>query len=170
MRFPPGWRIEPLRKEHDRKSFESGEAAVDDWLRSKARQSQDKRLSSTRVVLDEDSAIAGYYTLAIGWVALEDLPHDISRRLPNQLVPVITLAWMGRHLKYRGAGLGNKILGAALADCDVIGDTIAFVAVVLDCLTADAKAFYEGFEFRSFPQHPMKLLLPFDRMRKIVRG
>ena len=50
-RFPDGWRIKPLDPAHDRSAFHSGRPEVDEWLRRGARQSQDKRLSSTHLLL-----------------------------------------------------------------------------------------------------------------------
>jgi hypothetical protein len=45
-------------------------------------QQQEKHLSSTRVLLDPDGAIAGFYTLATGQVDCSDLPADVLRQLP----------------------------------------------------------------------------------------
>ena len=74
--LPPGYRLEPLAKSHPRKRFRSGQPDVDDWLATKALQHQEKLLSVTRVLLDADDAIAGYYTLATGQVDFADLPAE----------------------------------------------------------------------------------------------
>jgi hypothetical protein len=52
VRFPPGYRIEPLRRDHPRSAFRSGQAQVDDWLANKAMQNQEKHLSATKVLVD----------------------------------------------------------------------------------------------------------------------
>jgi hypothetical protein len=162
--LPEGWRVELLDKAHDRKGFDSGVHEVNDWLRSKARQSQQKHLSTTKVLLDAGGKIAGYYTLAYGQVHVADLPHEIARTLPRQFLPVVTLAWMGRDLRYKSQRLGERLLALALLDCASVRGTIDFVAVVLDCLNEAAKNFYLRFDFEPFPEHPMKLLLPVDRL------
>jgi hypothetical protein len=87
--FPDGFRLESLRRAHPRRSFRCGEDKVDDWLATKALQQQEKRLSVTRVLLDEASAIAGYYTLATGQVDFGDLPPEVAKHLPRRNLPEI---------------------------------------------------------------------------------
>ena len=60
--FPAALRLETLRREHPRRTFRSGEDAVDDWLAAKALQHQRKHLSATKVLVDSrDGTIVGYY-------------------------------------------------------------------------------------------------------------
>jgi len=167
VRFPDGFHLEQLRKTHPRAAFRCGEEAVDQWLKTHARQAQDKRLSVTRVLLDEAGAIearaiVGYFTLAMGQVHLDELPHEHARRLPRTLLPTVTLAWMGVDQNYQGKGLGTRILGQALADCHATGQEMPFVAVILDCLGPAAKSFYQRYDFKELPGHPMKLMLPWS--------
>ena len=159
IRFPNGYRLEALTKTHSRKSFVCGQSSVDDWLKSKALQQQDKHLSSTRVLLDANGTIAGYYTLATGQVDFEALPPEIAKGLPKRLLPVAILAWLGVHSEFQGKGLGDRLLASALRDCFEAGKTFAFVAVILDCITDSAKAFYSRFHFRPLEGHPYKLYL-----------
>ena len=95
LRFPEGFRLERLRRDHRRKSFCSGQQAVDDWLATKALQHQTKHLSGTKVLLDRSGAIAGYYTLAPAQVDFGDLPAGIVRHLPHRMLPAAILAWLG---------------------------------------------------------------------------
>ena len=82
VRFPDGFQLEPLRREHPRKQFRCGEGAVEDWLAAKTLQNQEKHLSATKVLLDPAGAIAGFYTLATGQVEFGDLPAEMTKRLP----------------------------------------------------------------------------------------
>lgn len=160
VRFPDGWRIGLLDESHDRRSFDCDVDQVNDWLRTKARQSQSKHLSATRVLLDDQNVIAGFYTLAYNHVRLNELPPDIARKLPEHLLPVAVLAWLGVDKRHRGRGLGDRLLAQALLDCHEAGKRIPFIAVVIDCLDAAAKAFFQRHDFREFPGQPMRLLLP----------
>ena len=157
--FPEGFRLERLRRAHRRKEFHCGEERVDDWLATKALQHQDKRLSVTRVLVDEVGAIAGYYTLATGQVDFGDLPADITRKLPRRTLPVAVLAWLGVSGSHQGHGLGRLLLARALRDCWEAGRTFAFVAVLLDCINDAAKAFYQHYDFQEVPGHPYRLFL-----------
>jgi hypothetical protein len=81
--FPQGFQLEPLQKNHPRRQFDCGQGAVNDWLRTKALQHQEKRLSATKVLRDGSGALAGFYTLATGQVDFADLPGNPFRLFLN---------------------------------------------------------------------------------------
>ncbi len=159
VRFPEGFRLETLRREHPRPKFRSGQRQVDDWLATKALQHQEKRLSVTRVLLDGVGGLAGYYTLATGQVDFSELPADVVRRLPRRQLPVAVLAWLGVDQGFQGRGLGGLLLAQALRDCHDAGKTFSFIAVILDCVDDAAKAFYQRYDFQELPGHPYRLFL-----------
>jgi GNAT superfamily N-acetyltransferase len=168
VRFAEGHRLEPLRRDHPRRRFQSGQAQVDDWLATKALQHQQKRLSVTKVLLDDAGAIAGYYTLATGQVDFGDLPADVARHLPRRALPLAVLAWLGVHTDRQGQGLGRLLLAQALRDCHEAGKTFAFIAVILDCITDAAKAFYRNWDFQELPGHPYRLFLSTSRLEAMM--
>jgi GNAT superfamily N-acetyltransferase len=162
--FASGFRLERLGRRHPRKRFHSGEEAVDDWLRTKALQNQEKHLSVTRVLLSETGEIAGYYTLATGQVDFQDMPDDLGKGLPRRALPVAVLAWLGVDSSRQGEGLGKLLLAQALHDCHEASATFAFIAVILDCASAAAKAFYQNWDFQELPGHPYRLFLSAKRL------
>jgi GNAT superfamily N-acetyltransferase len=169
VRFPEGWRVEPLSAGHDRAAFSSGRPEVDDWLRKRARQSQDKHLTSTHVLRDDRGVIAGYYTLAVGIVDFDQLPPEETRKLPHRALPVITLAWLGLRTDLQGRGLGERLLAEALAHCRRVRRDIEFVAVLIDALDAQTRAFYERYDFRPVPGHPFKLFISAGLLEAMAR-
>lgn len=169
VRFPEGFRLERLRREHPRSRFSSGEEQVDGWLAGKALQNQQKHLSVTKVLLDETRAIVGYYTLATGQVDFSDLPAEVTKHLPRRLLPVAVLAWLGVSKDCQGRGLGRLLLAQALRDCHEAGQTFAFIAVILDCLSEAAKAFYGRWDFEELPGHPNRLFLSAKRLGAMMR-
>jgi GNAT superfamily N-acetyltransferase len=170
VRFPEGLRLERLRRDHPRRAFHCGEAPVDEWLATKALQHQDKHLSVTKVLLDEAGAVAGYFTLATGQVDFGDLPAEVARRLPRRLLPVAVLAWLGVSIAHQGRGLGRLLLVQALRDCHEAGKTFAFIAVILDCVSDAAKAFYRQWDFAELPGHPYRLFLSAKRLASMAEG
>jgi len=170
VRWPPGLCLERLTKDHRRKSFSSGQPRVDDWLRTKSLQQQQKRLSATSVLVDDDKHVVGYYTLATGQVDFSDLPPEIIKTLPHRLLPAAVLAWLGVAKGRQGAGLGQRLLAQALADCHAAGQTFPFVAVILDCIDDKAKAFYKSFDFEELPGHPYRLFLSSSRLDALMVG
>lgn len=166
--FPQGYQLERLARHHPRKQFVCGEIAVDEWLHSRALQHQVKHLSVTKVVLDADGQIAGYFTLATGQVDFGDLPADLARHLPKRVLPVAILAWLGVSAAHQGQGLGTRLLAQALRDCYDAGRTFAFVAVMLDCLNEAAKSFYLRWGFAELPGHPNRLFVSAAQLEALL--
>jgi GNAT superfamily N-acetyltransferase len=168
VRLPEGWRVERLRRNHPRRAFQCGEPAVDDWLATKALQSQDKHLSTTSVLSDVAGTLAGYYTLATGQVDFADLPAEIAKGLPRRTLPVAMLAWLGVSTTHQGQGLGRLLQALALRDCAEAGRTFAFVAVILDCVSDAAKAFYQQWDFVELPGHPRRLFITAKQLEALM--
>lgn len=157
--FPDGFRLELLSSDHRRVLFQSGELAVDDWLRTKALQHQQKNLSVTKVLADAKHQIAGFYTLATGQVDFSQLPPDIVRKLPRRALPIAILAWLGVNTIYQGQRLGTRLFAQALRDSFEAGKTFAFVGILIDCLNPEAKFFYQRWDFQELPGDPFRLFL-----------
>lgn len=170
VQFPEGFVLERLCRTHPRASFHCGEPMVDDWLKTKALQHQEKHLSVTPVLLDAGGAIAGYYTLATGQVDFGDLPAEATRHLPRRTLPVAVLAWLGVAKTHQGRGLGDRLLAQALRECWEAGKTFAFVAVILDCLGASAKTFYQRWDFAELPGHSYRLFLSAHRLDAMMKS
>ena len=169
VQLPRGFHWERLQREHPRSRFLSGEPDVDEWLRARAWQHQKKHLSTTRVLLDEEDRIAGYFTLATGQVDFGDLPEPVRRQLPRRLLPVAVVAWLGVAQACQGKGLGTRLLAQALLDAYTAGQTFAFIAVIVDCLNESAKSFYERWDFQELPGHPYRLFLSYQQLENMVR-
>ncbi len=167
--FPAGLRLERLRREHPRREFHCGESKVDDWLATGALQHQEKHLSVTKVLLDDEGSIAGYYTLATGQADFSDLPAEVGRSLPRRTLPVAILAWLGVSSEHQRRGLGTLLLAKALRDCWEAGKTFAFVALVVDCLSDAAKAFYQRWDFQELPGRPYQLYLSAKRLDAMMK-
>ena len=118
--------------------------------------------------MKEPDTIAGYYTLSIGQVNFDELPHKMARKLTSTLLPVITLAWLGMDKAYQGKGLGERLLAQALTDCHNTGKIMPFIAVLLDCATASAKKFYRRYDFKELPGHPMTLTLTWKLLDQMM--
>jgi GNAT superfamily N-acetyltransferase len=82
-------------------------------------------------------------------------------------IPLV-VAWLGVDERYRGRGLGTRLLAQALVDCRAAGDTFPFVAVILDCVDEAAKTFYQRWDFREVPGRAMRLFVPFAALEKLM--
>lgn len=166
---PAGYDFVPLARSHRRADFDYGNQAVNDWLKTSAFQNQQKRLSTTKVLDNNAGRIAGFFTLATGQADFSELPAELIAKLPRRALPIAVLAWLGVDVGFRGQGIGTLLVAKALADCHAAGRIFNFVAVVLDCIDEQAKAFYQRFDFREIPGKPLRLFLPTATLDAMMR-
>ena len=82
---------EPLAERHEFDSFASGEAALDDWHRRRARANQVNGASRTYVIC-EGKRVAGYHALATGAIFSGRADPPVRGRPPGRPSPVVLLA------------------------------------------------------------------------------
>lgn len=157
------FRLEPLGPGHDRNTFSCGVDALDRYLASHAGQDVRRRVSACYVAVEAASGkLAGYYTLAAGSVALNDLPPHLTRRLPRY--PSVPVARVGR-LAIDKAFQGRKLGGALLADAAVRAarSEAAIFALIVDAKDDGAAAFYQRHGFEPFGGNRLQLIVPLQR-------
>ena len=161
--------IEPLGSHHDRAAFICGKPALETWLTRQAGQEMERMVSVTYVLQGaEPSEIAGYYTLAATSVLLNDLPEGVAKRLPRYpAVPATLLGRLAVALGYQGQRLGELLLMDALRRSWETSKTIGSTAVITDAKDADARRFYEKYDFRAFAGTPGRLFLPMATVRRL---
>src|SRR5689334_14047479 len=117
--MPVDWRIEPLRRDHDRAGFDSGEPALDEFLARFARQNQEIGVVRTFVAIRdaEPARVLGYYSLAVGAIDRANLPPDAAKRFPNFPLPIARLARLAVDLGQQRKGLGENLLLDAMSRC-----------------------------------------------------
>lgn len=147
---------------HDRKAFDCGQAALNDFLQTKAARHQARRVSRTFVLTDsaQPHAIMGYYTLSNCQIAREALAKQDAQALPLHPVPAVMLGRLAVDRAQQGQGYGHCLLMDALKRCALIGAHSGVYTLVVDAKDAAAKRFYERFGFRAIAGHPLKLHLP----------
>lgn len=170
--MPVDWRIEPLRRDHDRTSFGCGEPELDGYLARFSRQNQESGVARTFVAASgaDPARILGYYSLAVGAIDKANLPQQAARRFPNFPLPIARLARLAVDLSQQGKGLGEDLLLDALARCLRVSEEVGIVAVLIDAKHERAKAFYSRYEFDSLPDHPLTLWLPLAALRRLFES
>jgi GNAT superfamily N-acetyltransferase len=141
------YRIELLAK-HNRDGFICGSTELDRYLRERATQDMRRRVASCFVAVDDDDAIAGFYTIAATSLALDQLPAGWSKRLPRYpVMPAVLLGRLAVADTHRGRGLGGLLVADAIlraARSEVMAH-----ALVVDAKDQSAAEFYRhlGFEY-----------------------
>lgn len=163
-----GFALESLQRRHPLSVFDCGQSEVNDWPRTKAFENQEKRISATKVLLDQVGGIAGFYTIATGQIDFAGLPSELARKLPRRALAMAILAWLGVSKAKQGQRLGDLLLAQALRACHEAGQTFAFTAVILDCVEGRPKAFYQRWDFAELPGNPYRLFLSFQTMTAML--
>jgi ribosomal protein S18 acetylase RimI-like enzyme len=152
--------VEALAAHHDRAGFSCGVEALDRYLRSQASQDVRRRIANCFVALSiAGGEVAGFYTLSATSVPLDQLPHEIGKRLPRYpLVPAALIGRLAVDRRFRGRSLGAALLFDAISRVGR-ADPAAF-ALIVDAKDEGAAGFYAHFGFRPFADTPLRLFLP----------
>jgi predicted N-acetyltransferase YhbS len=119
---------------HDRRAFDCGEPALDDFLRTKAAQHQARRVSRTFVLTDsaEPARILGYYSLSNSQIARDQLSDDEARALPRHPIPAVMLARLAVDRSQQGRRVGQWLLMDAIKRCALVGQQSGVYAILDD--------------------------------------
>jgi GNAT superfamily N-acetyltransferase len=152
--------LDPNR--HDRKSFNSGVAELDEYLQRFAVQQSKKGITVVRVLVDTDApnTILGYYSLSAAQVDAIELDERAQQKLPRYPVPCFRMGRLAAHAPHHGRGLGRILIGCAVERCLEARKQVAAYALVVDAKGAKAKSFYEHYGFTPCRDNPMTLYLP----------
>ena len=101
-----------LRADHELLQFNCGEPTLDDWLRRRALQNEERGASRTYVVC-RDLRVVAYYALAVGAVAHAGAPGRVRRNMPEP-IPVMIIGRLAVDREFHGNGLGQGLLRDAV--------------------------------------------------------
>ena len=164
-------RPEPLGKHHRLDDFQSGEAALDEWLKRHARAAQTSDSARVFVVtLEDDDTVVGYYALAAAQVAADDATVRALKGQPRaRPVPAILLARLAVDQSHQGAGLGRSLLQDVLLRCVEAAEAIGARVLLVHAMHEAAKAWYMQFGFEESPTDPLHLLMLLKDVRAFLQ-
>lgn len=145
---------DPVR--HRTAGFDSGEPALDDWLRQHAAGADARRTARTFVWTRSGEAgealepVIAYYSLRGHRLVRGDLPLKIGRGSPGE-IPAVLLARLAVDRGAQGAGVGGAVLADALGRVVEATSIVAARFVVVDALHERAAKFYEHHGFTRIP-------------------
>ena len=166
--------VETLGRKHDRRSFRSDCAPLDEYLRERALQDQRRRIAVCHVLVSgtEPGRILGYYTLSTYTVRMADLPPDSAARLPRYPdVPAALLGRLAVDSTCRGQRFGELLLMDAMHRCFTrVASQMALYALVTHAKNDGVAAFYRRYDFRPLPSAPLTLFLPMGTIARLYEG
>jgi len=154
------------KKRHDRKRFDCGVKALNNYLQMMANQQSSRDNTRTFVLEDmQDSKyIVGYYTLTMIAMDLTALPLDLQKKHPNSNSAAL-IARLAVDKRYIKNGFGEFLLVDSLKKLLDASNLVAFPLIVVDAKDG-ASDFYKRFGFISFFDEDNKLFITVDSVRK----
>jgi GNAT superfamily N-acetyltransferase len=159
---------EPLRAEHDGSAFDSGEPALDEWLRKRALANEQSGASRTYVITTA-SRVVGFYCLAAGSVAQQAATGHIRRNMP-EAIPVMIIGRLAIDHNFQGRGLGKALLRDAVLRTLQAAAIAGMRAILLHAISEDARLFYRHCGFSESPLDPMMMMISLAEAERILSG
>ena len=158
----------PLAPEHRIEDFNSGVAALDEWLKRRARRNEAEGASRTFVCCVGPRAV-GYYSLSAGSVLHDAATGRVRRNMPDP-VPVVLLGRLAVDKNWQGQGLGADLLRDAVLRVVAAAELVGVRAILVHAMSEQAKAFYEKHGFRASPVEPMTLMITLEEARRTMQA
>jgi GNAT superfamily N-acetyltransferase len=164
MSSAPSFIIEPLdAAKHRRDAFDCGVAALNDFLRTRARKEMEADISACFVLVPQEKPeqITGFYTLSSASILRTELPEALLKKLPRYTrMPATLLGRLAHSLDFKGQGIGARLMISALSRAVHGSNQVAgSLAVVTDPKNEEARLFYEAFGFRPLTANRLFVLM-----------
>ncbi len=147
--------LDPSR--HDREQFDSGEPALDEWLRRYAGQNRRRDTAATWVIADANDIVIAYASIAMTGIDRSAAPDTLANGSPDP-VPALLLGRLAVDRRYSRLGIGTTLVAHVLATALDLNEKAACRAVVVTALTDKASTWWERLGFHPFdPNEPDQL-------------
>jgi hypothetical protein len=158
----PNWREEPISKSYDRKSFDCGDAQMNDFFQRYARQSHEQNAAKTFCAIDSavPNRVLGFYTITPSAVARDEAPATMTRGLGQHEVAGFKLARIAIDVTVGGQGLGGQLLTAAALRCLRIATEGGGVLLIIDAKGDRAAKWYASYGAEALKGKPLTLVMP----------
>ncbi len=158
--------VELLTKAHDRKSFNSGAAGQNEFLRIRARKHAELGYSLTYVAVETGGTrILGFVTLSLGSIEFAEINEQISARLPRYPMPVVRLGQLATDREFQGRGIGRLLLRVAIEKTVEVAQQLGCHALVIEADNQKAYDWYIGNGFLRLSERAMRVYLPVETLK-----
>lgn len=164
------WREEALTRTHDRRRFDCGDEALNEYIVRYARQNHETGGAKTFVAVssEDPTRILGYYSLSPASLAYARTSAVLRRGLGRYEVPVFRLGRLATDMTVQGQGLGGQLLIAAGMRCLVVAAQVGGVALLIDAISERAAQWYSGYGALPLEDTPLSLVLPLAVIEKLI--
>jgi predicted N-acetyltransferase YhbS len=157
---------QPLAPDHELEAFDCGVAALDGWLKRRARRNEAEGASRTFAICAA-GRVVGYYRLAAGSILHSVATGKVRRNMPDP-VPVLLLGRLAVDRGWHAKGLGADLLADAVMRAVGAAETVGVRAILVHAISEEAKTFYEKHGFRASAIEPMTLMITIEEARRVL--
>jgi GNAT superfamily N-acetyltransferase len=147
--------LDPRR--HHRERFDSGEVALDEWLRRYAGQNRRRDTAATWVIADADDLVVAYASLAMTGIDRSAAPEMLAKGAPDP-VPSLLFGRLAVDRRSANLGIGTALAAHVLATAVELKERAACRAVVVTALNRNAQVWWERIGFHPFEPDDPELL------------
>lgn len=152
--------VELNKKQHDRNNFSCGVKQLDDFLRTKASNHREQKISRTMVLPTTEPAVStglhsiqAFYTNTHSTIERKTLSAAIAKKLPDYPIPVFIIPRLAVDEKLQGQGIGKAALILALREFyHASTNGVPGIGVVIDPIDEKADAIYRNFGFETLTE------------------
>lgn len=148
--------IEPLRKSHNRSSFDSGKTTLDDWFHRFAWENHAAGFARVYVTC-RDERVVGYYSLGAFSILRDHATARAAKGGPAQ-IPALLLGRLAVKQTEQGRGIGAALLRHAMLTAVLASERHAVRALVVNALDESARDFYRRYGFETSPTNDLDLM------------
>jgi hypothetical protein len=155
------WYEEPIAKGHDRKSFDCGEPALNDYLKRHARNSHERGGAKTFLAIsrEDKKTILGFYSLSPASIEYSRVPGIVKRGLARHDVPVFRLGRLAVNLVVQNRRLGGQFLLSAGRRCILAAAEVGGVAMLIDAKDERVASWYTSYGAVPMLDTPLSLYI-----------
>jgi GNAT superfamily N-acetyltransferase len=168
--------VRRLEESDETKSFDCGDAPLNNYLKKHAWANQEKSsIGVTYVAVDEAAprSVLGYFTIAMSSVPRDAFPKNYVRGLPNYDLPLILLARLAVDQRFAGKGIGHALISEAFRISLRVSAEVGCRCIITDAYR-DRMSWYARYGFvpieGSPPEAPQKMFLDVRTIRKALRS
>jgi GNAT superfamily N-acetyltransferase len=165
------WREEPIAKHHNRKHFDCGIAALNEYLDRFARQNHESGGAKTFVAVlpTEPNRVLAYYSISPGAIEFARVPAKLTKKLGRYDVPIFRLGRLAVSRHVQGQGLGADLLLTAGERALAVATEVGGVALAIDAKDEAAGEWYARFGAMPLLDDPLRLVLPLETIENAIK-
>lgn len=157
-----------LTESQDSADFDSGEPALDEWLRQRAWANLQLAASRTYVVCPiGSSAVIGYAALSMGQILAQETTGSMRRNMPRH-IPAVVLGRLAIDRAWQGKGLGRALLADVVHRALLASEQVSARLVIVHAISPAAEAFYLHHGFTRLPVETPTLALDLVKFQKLA--